>query len=1144
MDLNRKHKVSLRGASSGEISRDALLAKVSQERELRSYARRANAAAIYLQRVWRSYVVRKKAAIELRDEWESSLSCRSDTLTKSWVSSRVLRPFLFFIRSLSVHHQKIQARDILCMQTCFKILLESINSNDQGYNFCSLTVGTFEESKTWGCQTRKLVSLCSFLLTECNYSHERIKDVLGVNALVLRILIVLTDPKNWKIVTKDNFQDAETAGRMVLQFIGSCNSGYYIAVRRYIKTLTTHTEERLLITTSAVTLALRPFHARQPAFVDDNQPDTNLAVEEFVSLILTIPHLSCYLPNALIRALKHKSILMPSFHTILILRDKILTRISEIEVSEKQSCTMEIPSVGWAIGNIISLATVSETEFMDPQESNPEMYYVLYVHVIVTLADSLLSRVENFGIQDVHLDFEATSDETEKGKNSAKISFVELLRPVCQQWHLAKLLAASGKDICVISDKGPSTSSAKGSKTLELFDIARFYSCMLRIFCVLNPVVGPLPVLNMLSFCPGYIVSLWSSLESVILPENGSSTADDSSHGPVKTSWNTRSPSEKKLKHLKDDGVNKWVNLLNKFSGKSPGPQEPVECTSDQPGSSQVEGSTDDVWDVETLRGGPVGISNDVACLLHLFCATYAHLLVVLDDIQFYEKQVPFLLEKQRRIASVLNTLVYNGLLRGTGPENRQLMDSAIRCLHLLYERDCRHPFCPSALWLSPGRTSRPPIAFAARTHEVLPASDVFTSPSMGSVITITPHVFPFEERVHVFREFISMDKASRKMAGEVDAPGARSIEIVVRRGHVVEDGFQQLNSIGSRLKSSIHVSFVNESGLPEAGLDYGGLSKEFLTDITKAAFATDYGLFSQTTTSDRLLVPSPSARHLENGIQMIEFLGRIVGKALYEGILLDYSFSHVFIQKLLGRYSFIDELSGLDPELYRNLMYIKQYDGDLKELCLDFTVTEEFCGKMSIIELKPGGKDISVTNENKMQYIHAMADYKLNRQIVPFSNAFYRGLTDLISPAWLKLFNAHEFNQLLSGGNHDIDVDDLRRNTKYTGGYSDSSRTIKIFWEVMKGFEPSERCMLLKFVTSCSRAPLLGFKYLQPTFIIHKVSCDTSLWAAIGGQDVERLPSASTCYNTLKLPTYKRASTMREKLLYAINSNAGFELS
>lgn len=189
---------------------------------------------------------------------------------------------------------------------------------DQGYNFCSLAVGTFEESKTWACQTRRMVSLCSFILMECNYSQERIKDVIGVSALLLRILIVLTDPKSWKIITKDNFEDAETAGKMIIQFIGSCKSGYYSAVRRYIKTLTKHTDERLLITTSAVTLALRPFHVRQPAFVDDNQLDTNLAFEEYVSLILTIPRLVCCLPSALIRALKHKSILMPSFHTILV----------------------------------------------------------------------------------------------------------------------------------------------------------------------------------------------------------------------------------------------------------------------------------------------------------------------------------------------------------------------------------------------------------------------------------------------------------------------------------------------------------------------------------------------------------------------------------------------------------------------------------------------------------------------------------------------------------------------------------------------------------------------------------------------------------------------------------------------------------
>ena len=44
--------------------------------------------------------------------------------------------------------------------------------------------------------------------------------------------------------------------------------------------------------------------------------------------------------------------------------------------------------------------------------------------------------------------------------------------------------------------------------------------------------------------------------------------------------------------------------------------------------------------------------------------------------------------------------------------------------------------------------------------------------------------------------------------------------------------------------------------------------------------------------------------------------------------------------------------------------------------------------------------------------------------------------------------------------------------------------------------------------------------------------------------KDEDRLPSASTCMNLLKLPQYKKTSTLREKLRMAIHSGAGFELS
>ena len=41
-----------------------------------------------------------------------------------------------------------------------------------------------------------------------------------------------------------------------------------------------------------------------------------------------------------------------------------------------------------------------------------------------------------------------------------------------------------------------------------------------------------------------------------------------------------------------------------------------------------------------------------------------------------------------------------------------------------------------------------------------------------------------------------------------------------------------------------IRVSFVNEFGVEEAGIDGGGIFKDFMENITRAAFDVQYGLF------------------------------------------------------------------------------------------------------------------------------------------------------------------------------------------------------------------------------------------------------------------------------------------------------------
>jgi ubiquitin-protein ligase E3 C len=130
-------------------------------------------------------------------------------------------------------------------------------------------------------------------------------------------------------------------------------------------------------------------------------------------------------------------------------------------------------------------------------------------------------------------------------------------------------------------------------------------------------------------------------------------------------------------------------------------------------------------------------------------------------------------------------------------------------------------------------------------------------------------------------------------------------------------------------------------------------------------------------------------------------------------------------------------------------------------------------------------------------------------------------------------MFNQQELQVLLGGVNTPIDIDDLRRNTNYGGLYDAEQPTIQAFWKVVEGFDAEQRRALLRFVTSVGRPPLLGFSGLIPKFCIRDA-----------GGDENRLPTSSTCVNLLKLPRYQSESVLRLKLLQAVNSGAGFDLS
>ena len=72
------------------------------------------------------------------------------------------------------------------------------------------------------------------------------------------------------------------------------------------------------------------------------------------------------------------------------------------------------------------------------------------------------------------------------------------------------------------------------------------------------------------------------------------------------------------------------------------------------------------------------------------------------------------------------------------------------------------------------------------------------------------------------------------------------------------------------------------------------------MEEIIKEAFNPDFGLFM--TTAENRLYPNPNAAAMQpQWMQLFEFVGRMLGKAIYEGHLVEVPFAHFFLNSLLG---------------------------------------------------------------------------------------------------------------------------------------------------------------------------------------------------------------------------------------------------
>ncbi|KAJ0124674.1 hypothetical protein J7T55_006014 [Diaporthe amygdali] len=391
------------------------------------------------------------------------------------------------------------------------------------------------------------------------------------------------------------------------------------------------------------------------------------------------------------------------------------------------------------------------------------------------------------------------------------------------------------------------------------------------------------------------------------------------------------------------------------------------------------------------------------------------------------------------------------------------------------------------------------------------------------SLLVKNPKVLEFDNKRSYFTRTVHA-----KQSGHT-RPSYPPLSVNVRRDNVFHDSYRAL-----AFKSDDEVKYgkLNVRFHGEEGVDAGGVTREWFQVLTRAMFNPDYILFTPVSADRTTFHPNKSSHYNEEHLAFFKFIGRIIGKAVYEGRLLDCYFSRAVYKRILGKPVSVKDMESFDPDYYKSLVWMLENDitGTVIET---FSVEEDEFGASKVVDLIENGRNIEVTNENKHEYVRLIVEHKLLSSVKIQMEHFLQGFHGVIPADLIAIFNEQELELLISGL-PDIDVDDWKSNTEYHN-YTAASQQIQWFWRAVRSFDKEEQAKLLQFVTGTSKVPLNGFKELEGMNGVNRFNIHRDY----GNKD--RLPSSHTCFNQLDLPEYESYEALRSQVIKAITTGGDY---
>lgn len=350
---------------------------------------------------------------------------------------------------------------------------------------------------------------------------------------------------------------------------------------------------------------------------------------------------------------------------------------------------------------------------------------------------------------------------------------------------------------------------------------------------------------------------------------------------------------------------------------------------------------------------------------------------------------------------------------------------------------------------------------------------------------------------------------------------------ILVRRDHLVFDTCKHFSIMKKEdFLKPMFVYFSNEQGL-----DMGGVTREFYQLLSEQILDPTNCLFVKTGFNNTYH-PNPNSSVNDTHLQYFLFIGRLLGKAIYDMNMMDTHFTRIIFKLIVGSKITFEDLEFVDPSLYLGFNKLLQME-DPSILEMNFVSEENDFGSNNTYLLMENGDKVLVTSENKKKFVELYAKWKIIGSVKSQLEKILFGLYEIIPRKYFRIFNEKELELLLCGS-PDLDMKDWKNHTRLEGFDKDSMKIVDSFWEMVEEMNPLERSKLLQFVTGTTCVPNEGFEGLYPPFTLCRLRVKDTF-----------LPVAHTCLNRLDLPDYDSKKKCKDKFIQALDLGLkeGFQL-